>query len=161
MRYQSYQRKAVVITPAKISTSNSQTPGCDPPSVCRTATSKATPQMMRLTPSSHRFANFAELRTAFEQWAIQKGWSSLIPPVMTRVELEAAMTADDWVNRGYALGMIGKHEECYQSYLRALDLNPKLRGVHISIGSALIRLGASMKVCNIIKDRPTLPRPCQ
>jgi len=90
---------------------------------------------------SHRFPNFAELRTAFEQWAIQKGWSSLIPPVMTRVELEAAMTADDWVNRGYALGMIGKHEECYQSYLRALDLNPKLRGVHISIGSALIRLG--------------------
>jgi len=90
---------------------------------------------------SRRFADFAELRTAVEQWAIQKGWSSLIPPVMTRVELEAAMTADDWVNRGYALGLIGKNEECYQSYLRALDLNPKTLGIQMNIGSALIRLG--------------------
>lgn len=88
-----------------------------------------------------RFANFAELRTAFEQWAIQKGWSSLIPPVMTRVELEAAMTAGDWLNRGFALGQIGKNEESCQSYLKALDLDPTTLGIHMSIGSALIRLG--------------------
>jgi hypothetical protein len=51
-----------------------------------------------------RFRHFKELRAALESWASRNGWSSVIPALVTVDELESAMTARDWANRGHALG---------------------------------------------------------
>lgn len=69
------------------------------------------------------------------------GWSEIIPEPVTRETCEAGMTAKDWIQRGYSLGQLGKNEQSYESYLRALRLDPTEFGIHTNIGSALSRLG--------------------
>jgi serine/threonine protein kinase len=89
----------------------------------------------------HRFSDFVELRTALEGWAVENEWSSVIPEPVTISQLESAMTAMDWSNRGYSFGQLGHNEDSYQCYLRALDVDPTCFGIHTNIGSALMRLG--------------------
>jgi tetratricopeptide (TPR) repeat protein len=90
---------------------------------------------------ANRYQNFIELREDLESWAKGMGWSEIIPGAVSLESCQAGMTANEWVHRGYSLGQLGKNEESYQSYLRALDLNPKEPCVHTNIGSALSRLG--------------------
>ena len=90
--------------------------------------------------AEHRFQDFVELRQALQHWAITKGWSCVIPAVVTRSEVESAMTAADWAGRGYALGQIGRNEDSYRSYLAVLDLDPTYPGIHTNLGTSLIRL---------------------
>jgi serine/threonine protein kinase len=89
----------------------------------------------------HRHEDFVELRGALEGWAVRKGWSGAVPAPVSVSELESAMTAGDWMNRGYAFGQLGRNEDSYQSYLRALDVDPTWSGIHTNIGTALMRLG--------------------
>jgi eukaryotic-like serine/threonine-protein kinase len=89
----------------------------------------------------HRFLDFGALRQALESWAVTMGWSSVIPASVTAAEMESGMTAANWAGRGYALGQLGRGEDSYHSYLRALDLDPTHLGIHTNIGSALMRLG--------------------
>jgi tetratricopeptide (TPR) repeat protein len=65
----------------------------------------------------------------------------VIPESVTITQLESAMTAMDWSNRGYSFGQLGRNEDSYQCYLRAMDLDPTCWGIHTNIGSALMRLG--------------------
>ena len=89
---------------------------------------------------SHRFRDFVELRAALERWAVRNEWSMWFRAV-TFAQLESAMTATDWSNRGYSFGQLGRYEDSYQCYLRAMDLDSTCFGIHSNIGSALIRLG--------------------
>ncbi len=74
--------------------------------------------------SEHRYRDFVELRGALEGWVVREGWSTTVPAPVSVAELESAMTATDWMNRGYAFGQLGRNDDSYQSYLRALDLDP-------------------------------------
>lgn len=89
----------------------------------------------------HRYSDFIELRDALECCAVRKGWLSAVPARVSAAELESAMTAADWMNRGYAFGQLDRNEDSYQSYLRALDLDPTCTGIQGNIGTALMRLG--------------------
>ena len=89
----------------------------------------------------HRYRDFVELRAALECCAVRKGWPGMVPAPVSTAELESAMTARAWMNRGYALGQLGRNEDSYQSYLRALELDPTDTHIHGNLGTALMRLG--------------------
>ena len=62
-----------------------------------------------------RFRDFDELRQAIEMWVTTKGWLSIIPSTIALDEAKSEMTATDWLNRGYALGQLGRTEDSYRA----------------------------------------------
>jgi tetratricopeptide (TPR) repeat protein len=88
-----------------------------------------------------RFKDFAELGEALASYARSAGRSTLIPVPPALSELEAKMSASDWSGRGCALGQLGDDEGSYDSYKRALDMDPGAPGCNLNVGASIVRLG--------------------
>jgi tetratricopeptide (TPR) repeat protein len=51
------------------------------------------------------------------------------------------LSANDWFEKGYALGNAGRHQEAMEAYTRAIELNPKSALAYGNRGNAYGRLG--------------------
>src|SRR5262249_28224554 len=78
---------------------------------------------------------------ALESYARATGRAALIPDAPRLSELEAKMSASDWNGRGAAFGQLGEPEESYNSYRRALEIEPTAPFGNVNVGISMVRLG--------------------